>query len=325
MKLVTEYFDLKLKQKDVDFIDINMEGDSKLFINPILLTESIDEDISLMGPKKVDSFFERVFTLYSDGKQAEALSTLFSHSKESNANHLGYSSGESKGNGASKQSLDQLFDTILKTGALAEDIMVQPVSILVFAHDFGQDRMSDLIVSILKKEFVSYTLSEARKLGIPIEVEEISYGEYWDCDTSTWKELRDNWVKGADGKALILTPKQIVSQKYGFSVNDYVRKAVWVWRKDHHVAERTPLARPQYDKNGNVSYIEPTNETLKVEEIDKPYANKDGKWKLYALEMTIENPQLYSQYFDKLNAEGWKNRKTSLTDDELVNIVKESR
>lgn len=260
--------------------------------------------------------------MYAADKRELALENMFDHSKENNANHFGYSNGKSRGNGASRHSLAQLFDTILKTGVLAKDIMVQPVSILVFARDFGQDRMSDLILSIMKKEFVEYTLLEAEKLGIPIEEDEISYGEYWDYDTLSWKELKNRWVKGADDKELILTPKQIVSQQYGFSVSDYIRKAVWVWRKNYHAEEKTTLARRKYDKDGNLSYIGPTVETLKEEEINKPYADEEGKWKLYALDMTIQNPQLYSHYFGTLTGDGWLSRNDSLSNDELVNIVK---
>jgi len=324
MNLITDYFELNKKQSDIDFVDVNMDGDSKLFINPALLCESTDVDISLIGPKKVDSFFKKIFELYIAGHRRQALDELFENSKESNANHLGYSKGYSRGNGASKQALAKLFDTIQKTGALAQDIMIQPISILIFAHDFGPDRMSDLIVSILKKELVSYTLKEAKRLNIPIESEVISYGEYWDCETSSWQEISGEWVKGSDGKPLIFTPKQTVSSQYGFSVNDYVRKTVWTWRKSYHVEKQTSLARTKYDDNGKMSYVEPTSKTLQEEEIDKPYGNVSGKWKLYALEMTIQNPKLYSQYFGNFTNTGLINKNKSLTDDELSDIVKNS-
>lgn len=322
MKLISQHFNFNKKQKDIDFVDINIEADNRLFINPALLDKSTSQLISIIGPEKVGSFFKRTFDLYSNGGKTQALNDLFDNSKENNSNHLGYSNGFSRGNGASQNSLSKLFDTILQTGALAKNIMIQPISILVFAHDFGPDRMSDLIYSILKKEFVTYTLQEAKKLNIPIKNSTINYGKYWNHKTNSWNDLVENWIEGVDGNPLIFTPKQIVSSQYDFSVNDYVRKAVWTWRKSYHVEKQTPLVRMKHDKNGNIEYLGPTNKTLREEEIDKPFKNHPGKWKLYALEMTIKNPKLYSQYFENFTGKGFINNNRSLSDDEITHIVK---
>lgn len=56
MELVTSYYELDLNQSDVDFVDVNMLGDSKLFINPILLSKSNDKNISNIGQKKLKLF-----------------------------------------------------------------------------------------------------------------------------------------------------------------------------------------------------------------------------------------------------------------------------
>lgn len=323
MKKISDYYVLKVNQKDMDFIDINMDGDTRLFINPTLLKYSTYKPFTSYGTDKVESFFKKIFELYSFGDRQKAL-MLFTSSGETNANHLGYSKGKSRGNGASKRALAKLFDTILQTGALAEEIMTKPMSLLVFAHDFGEDRMSDLITSILKEEFVNYTLEQAEKYGIDIEQDEINYGNCWDEETSSWVSLKAKWVKGADGKPLLLTPKQVVSEQYGFSVTDYVKKIVWTWRKDYHVTNRTSLAIPKYDKYGTLTYKAPTNIMLREKEIDEQYPDKQGKWKLYAINMTIENPNLYNQYFERYLEDGISGKAQKLSDDEISRIIDNS-
>lgn len=323
MQKVSSYYVLKVDQKDMDCVDINMDGDTRLFINPTLLKYSTYKPFANYGTDKVESFFKKIFELYSSGDRQKAL-MLFTSSGETNANHLGYSRGRSRGNGASKRALAKLFDTILQTGALAEEIMTKPMSILVFAHDFGEDRMSDLITSILKEEFVQYTLEQAEKYGIEIEQEEIDYGNCWDEKTSSWVSLKAKWVKGADGKPLLLTPKQVVSEQYGFSVTDYVTKVVWTWRKDYHLTNRTSLARPKYDKDGVLTYQAPTNIMLREQEIDGQYLDELGKWKLYAIDMTIENPELYNQYFERYLEDGASGKAQKLSDDEISRIVDNS-
>lgn len=323
MQKISSYYELEVNQKDMDCIDINMDGDTKLFINPTLLKNSTYEPFAKFGTDKVESFFKKIFELYSSGDREKAL-MLFTSSGETNANHLGYSQGRSRGNGASKRALAKLFDTILQTGALAEEIMTKPMSILVFAHDFGEDRMSDLITSILKEEFVQYTLEQAGKYGIEIEPEEIDYGNCWNEKKSSWENLKARWVKGSDGKPLILTPKQVVSEQYGFSVTDYVTKVVWMWRKDYHVTNRTSLSRPKYDRDGTLTYKAPTNIMLREQEIDGEYFNEQGKWKLYAIDMTIENPELYNQYFKRYLEAGAAGKAQRLSDNEISRVVDNS-
>lgn len=323
MKKISSNYGLNLSQENLDFVDINMDGDSRLFINPTLLKRSTYKPFENNGKDKVESFFKKIFELYASGDREKAL-VLFTSSGETNANHLGYSRGKSRGNGASKRALAKLFDTILQTGALANEIMTKPMSLLVFAHDFGEDRMSDLITSILKEELVQYTLEQAKKYDIKIEQDEINYGNSWDEKTSSWINLKKKWIKGTDGKPLLLTPKQVVSEQYGFSVTDYVTKVVWTWRKSYHVIEETSLARPTYDKNGVLTYKAPTNRMLREHEIDAQYADEQGKWKLYAIDMTIKNPKLYNQYFDRYLEGNASGNSQNLSDVEISKIVDSS-
>jgi hypothetical protein len=320
MNKFTDYFKINKVQRDVDFVKLDAEGDTRLFINPTLLRFSTDETLSSIGTEKVESFFLEIFNLYSTGRRAEALN-LFTSSGETNANHLGYSRGQSRGNGASKRALAKLFDTILKSGALAEDIMTKPMSLLIFAHDFGEDRMSDLVTSILKKELVDYTLKIANLYDIKVEENEISYGKCWNQEKGNWISFKEKWIKGADGKPVMFTPKQIVSEQYGFSVRQYVNQIVFTWRKDFHVTNRTSLAQPKYNKAGELTYKAPANWLLKEKEIDAEYKNVEGKWKLYAIDMTIENPSLYNQYFERFTAGGLSGKNQILTDEQLTQIV----
>lgn len=316
----TEHFKINKEQKDIDFVNLDAKGDTRLFINPTLLRYSTDETLSTIGNKKVESFFLEIFNLYSMGRRESALN-LFTSSGETNANHLGYSQGSSRGNGASKRALAKLFDTILNSGALAEEIMTKPVSLLIFAHDFGEDRMSDLVTSILKKELVDYTLKIADLYGIDIEDDEISYGNCWNQELGKWISLKGKWIKGADGKPVLFTPKQIVSEQYGFSVKEYVNQVVFMWRKDFHVTNRTSLAQRKYNSAGELIYKAPSKGVLKEKEIDSEYQNVEGKWKLYAIDMTIENPNLYYQYFERFTEGNFSEKNQILTDEQLTQIV----
>ena len=57
MEKVTERFKLKLKQEDVDFLDVNLESDALLFLNPTLLGELVNTAFSNKVSNNVYSFF----------------------------------------------------------------------------------------------------------------------------------------------------------------------------------------------------------------------------------------------------------------------------
>lgn len=72
----------------MDFLDVNTEEDASLFIDPLLLPADYETIV-------VD-FITTAYVYYIQQQKEYALG-LFSHSKECNAIHLGYSSIKSKG------------------------------------------------------------------------------------------------------------------------------------------------------------------------------------------------------------------------------------
>ena len=100
---LSSYLNREQIQKGLDFLDVDTNEDVMLFVDPLLL------------PKKfkiiVDDFIKQSYEIYCEGNKKYSF-TLFSHSKECNATHLGYSSNNSRGKGVSMQMLDQFFSYV---------------------------------------------------------------------------------------------------------------------------------------------------------------------------------------------------------------------
>lgn len=57
MEKVTERFSIDLSQEGIDFVDINLESDALLFLNPTLFGELVDAELSKKANQQVYSFF----------------------------------------------------------------------------------------------------------------------------------------------------------------------------------------------------------------------------------------------------------------------------
>lgn len=316
--LISEKFNLNYTQESMDMVDVNLSGDAKIFVDPTMLRNSTYPELRNNGLNKVNSFFKEVFRLYESGEKQTALNSLFNSSKEINAFHIGYSGGKSNGKGVSRRALEELFDMIEKSGNLSEDMFSNPVSMTIFTKGFGEDRMSDLVVSILKKEFVEYTLTLARNYGIRIEKNKIEYGSYWDDSTKCWKKLSQNWVDDGTGNPVIFVPKQIVKEKYEYSVNEYLWKIIIEYRQSKHTTNQSKFY-DKYQKKGRLS-----KKSIYDNEIPELVGADWGKTKRYILRITLEEPGLLKQYLNFKLENSLNTKGRCLSSEELAKIVSSS-
>src|SRR5262249_37063537 len=92
---VSDYFKLKRSQPTLDFVDVDVRGDSKIFVDPralrLLHSSWADECAAL-----VQSFFHTVLKAIRRGANGKAR-MLLSVLKEPNETHLGLSKGKAQG------------------------------------------------------------------------------------------------------------------------------------------------------------------------------------------------------------------------------------
>ena len=167
---LSKYLNRDHIQKDLDFLDVDTNVDVMLFVDPLLLPDNFK--------KVVDDFIKRSYEIYCEGNKKDSFN-LFSHSKECNATHLGYSSNKSKGKGVSMKMLDQFFSYVKSSVSAVQEKALTSVAMPLFIKRFSEDRMSDLIVSLLKKELIVFSLEQARLHGLQIS-SDIKTFEYWD-------------------------------------------------------------------------------------------------------------------------------------------------
>lgn len=280
----------------MDFVDVDTSKDVKLFLDPLLLSDCFRNN--------VNDFVNTVYKMYTLGNKAGAFQ-LFSHSKECNAIHFGYSESNSKGTGVSMKMLDQFFGYVYKSVDRIKEKLLTPIAMPIFVKSFSEDRLSDLLVSLLKKELILYSLKQARLHGLKIS-NEVQRFDYWDSESHEWATFESQYVLAPNENGveelLILVPKSVVSKRFLVNPSRYISV----------IFQHLQLMEKYQRTNGTPK----SQKELRESEIVANY-QKD-KDKSYILDMTLLSPGYYEAYYD--NSIRFSDNK-SLNDEELIEIL----
>ncbi|MEK5336097.1 hypothetical protein NSS92_08555 [Bacillus sp. FSL M8-0166] len=312
----SQYFELEdLTQSDLDFLDGLIDKDVPLYIDPSQIDVQ-EEDWFQESSAIINSFFDQIFNLYRNDNKAGAEALLI-NAHEPNETKLGVSRGFSKGKGTSPEKLIEVFNHIIDQGLLAEDLITNYTDLNIFVKDFAEDRMSDLVTNLLREKLAEYTIEQSEIYGLELTPEPIEIGVAWDIETLSWKQVRTRALIVKD-KLLLLVPKSIVVQRYLYSVEEYLTKSVYIWRKQYHLDNDTPLVRKKFvKKHKKIVPFPPKNETIIKNEItDEGLTRKE-----YAIKSTLANRGLIRNFRDTIGHTLRGTNNNRLSDEALTQIV----
>ena len=242
--------------------------------------------------------------MYTSDNKSDALQ-LFIHSKECNAIHFGYSLNNSKGTGVSMQMLDKFFGYVYKSVDEIKDKLLTPIAMPIFVKKFSEDRMSDLLVSLLKKELILYSLKQANLHGLKIS-EEVQRFDYWDVENHAWSTFESKYILAPNEsdieELLVLVPKSIVSKRFLVNPSRYISV----------IFQHLQLSEKHQRVNGTPK----SKKELRESEIVANYQR--DKDKSYILDMTLKSPEYFVDYYER--SIRFSDNK-SLSDEELQNIL----
>lgn len=109
----SEYFKLKRTQPYLDFVDISLDTDLPVFLEPSAI-KALRSPWGTELSSMLQTFFDTVLRLINSGDHTKA-QQLLSSLNERNEFHLGYSSGESKGHGFGLGSAETVWGALSKS------------------------------------------------------------------------------------------------------------------------------------------------------------------------------------------------------------------
>lgn len=291
---ISKIFNLPIKgHSDIDFVDIDVNTDTQLFIDPCLI-EAKDDAFSLRCQQIIQDYFECLYNVY---RQKRYNPDFLNHLGERNEARLGYGSG-TNGKAKTPQGMDDtlsgLHDLIIR-GIPVEGV----IDIPLMMPRFAEDCMSDMLVNVLYKQLSEFTLEQCQKHNIPTEtINTPRY--YWDENLRSWNIYQGKGLV-IDGKVILLIPKAFVSIRFGYSTSQFFMSQIATILQK----ERTSV----FDGKE----VTPRKADIKKDEC-RIHGSVIEATRIYAREM----PHLLSEYHRNIKSK-YQNR--SLSDDELDKLV----
>lgn len=308
---VSDIWKLNIKgHANFEFVDVVVNDDTKLFIDPILLLQS-DRSVCKRAAKRIESFFVEFYRVYRDENvNDERKTNLLSHAGEQNATKLGYGNGfNGKGNTA-----DGLIDVFEPLELLVKKIptMSRPEDLKVFVPNFAEDGLSDLLTNIIHDELATFTAQMAERYSISSENKKLIEYWYWDDGLKKWVS-KERMSYLYDGEELLLVPKEIVRKNYLFSAGQFLRSVII----SHMVQERT-------DSEGN----HPTKGDMEKELRDSYHNLENWLYKIVCKETEKNNgflDEYHRGFLENYSRAKMRSDKKQSLDEMLDSVVYEAK
>jgi hypothetical protein len=239
MVSVSDRFRLERGQGELDFVDVNVDGDTRLFVDPralrLIPTPWGEWCVSL-----IQDFFRTVLEAIRDDRMDDAW-TLLAGLREPNETHLGMSQGKARGSALGPQLAAAIRDSLAETDAAISGRLedLEETALLVPLVD--RDRVSDIATNLIREPLIQYTQLAAEHYGIELSAD-IDSGPLWDPGSKSWTAVFTELPVVKSGK-LLLVPKAIVRRHLDYRADEYRDHYLLTLIQEEEVAAGGELVR----------------------------------------------------------------------------------
>ncbi|XHS79804.1 hypothetical protein ACFJGW_07440 [Burkholderiaceae bacterium UC74_6] len=275
---VSQFFGLGKTQPYLDFVDVRLDTDIPVFIDPSAL-RGLQSQWGHDCLALVQSYFGTVLDRIKAGDDVGAQELLSSLS-ERNEFHLGYSAGRSQGHGMGAKSATSVWGALSRSKASTTGLLQDLEDTALLIEGIGPDMISDAVCNILRGPLIKYTQEAAAFYDIPL-TPGISSGPVWNPEREQWEASLVPLPMTSEGK-VILVPKLIVRQKIAYQFDKYYTHYLLPEMQRDELRRSTALVRYLKDRTPRVS--------------KKALREKYGSNKLAVITQTLRFPDALSEY-----------------------------
>src|SRR5690554_3162420 len=312
---ISEYFGLNKNQKELNFVDIILERDLPLFIDPHFL--SIQEsELTNKANYYIQTFFQNLLNLIKNNKIDEAKFQL-EHIGEINEIHLGLSKEKSKGRGIGEKNSSALIESILTSDAITSGLVENIEDTRIFIKDIGADKISDMCANIIKEVLLEYTINQCELWDIPLESAPSGY--YWNPEQSKWTTKLETNRLIIDDKPYLLVPKEFVTYKSGYTPDQYRQHFVLNFLQSEHLRLNSNLVQVRRDKKTNEIIKRYVTKKSIIEDLESKGENiRDKEW---LLNFTLEHKEVLERFKSDAKISGELFNGDEMSPDQISIIV----
>lgn len=226
----SDYFDLAASQAELDFGDIPLNTDIRLFVDPYALSIEPERWFAECNELVVSYFELLVESIRRNDRAAGA--QLLSHLHEPNDTHFGFSRRRPAGRGIGRGQAAQLYRRLAQSRAARTGYLRDLSDCELVIRGIGPDKISDITTNIIRAKLVEYTGTQCCLLGIPTR--RAASGVCWDPATRRWSS-RYAMLPIYEGRPILLVPKGAARYRMAVDHVDYYRDFVLEFLKAEYL------------------------------------------------------------------------------------------
>jgi hypothetical protein len=220
-------FDLTTKPRD-DWFDPDLTVDTKLFLDPFLLLKA-----GAAWHKAHDELvqhFQHCYRLVAKATGKTSLSAKAAHRlltfPEPFEFGLGYAVSSTHGAGGGTTQARTIADGIAVAVAAGLDEPEHIEEIGILNEGFGADRISDAALNVLKRRFIKYTQTVARRHGITMDQHRVR-NAWVDLNAARWSaDVVPLPTNPATGEPILLVPRTLLRELPTLNAEDWFQSDV---------------------------------------------------------------------------------------------------
>jgi hypothetical protein len=175
---------LTIAQAELDFVDVDVATDNRLYLDPYAIQIRDDEWSAECGDH-IRSFFNEALDALRADNDARAIH-LLSNLHEPNETFLGESRGMPSGRGVGSDKANDLAAALRKSRAFSTGLLSDISEAELFIRNIGPDTISDLTTNVLRGLLAEYTREQCDLHGITIHPTS-NLGPVWSISDSDWQ------------------------------------------------------------------------------------------------------------------------------------------
>lgn len=232
-----QYFKLRQKEERLGFVNIPLNTDVELYIDPLVLSNQKGEWYVRASNSIVD-FFEELLNAIKNHDDKKAL-YLLSRLREPNETHFGVSSNMPDGCGIGDEQALFLLNKLKKSKAVQTGHLKDLSDCELLINGIGSDKISDIVTNIIRGLLIEYTEEQCKHYQIPVR--ETTSNFFWSVEAKNWirrKAMLPHFLN----KPVILVPKNIVRKQTSSNYQNVYERIIEALQ-EYHLSLNTSLVK----------------------------------------------------------------------------------
>jgi hypothetical protein len=295
----SKHFHLRKRQAELPFVDVFVDGDVPLFVDPYAFKVGTDE-WSIECNNLVVDFFENVLEAIRAPDDFRAAQLLY-HLHEPNSTRLGFSEGRPQGRGIGGGQAADVFNRLKKSRAAKTGILRDLSDCELLIPGISNDKISDMTINVIRDKLIKFTEEQCRIFNVPTQ--QVQAGPVWDPEIGQWKNGYAN-LPVYRGRPILLVPKMAVRYQLAVDHQEYYSKFVLDYLQQENLNSNSSLV--QVLKNGRRRVTKKSLEEL------------FPRSKEFLLKFSEDHPEVLRKYKSHISS-----KNATLTDRELDLILRQ--